>query len=134
MGSKFRGAALWLAWPSGSAQKGRGGNMRILVSTFLALLLLIPIAAFPQAANGRITGTVTDATGAVIPGVSVEVKNTATGVAFTAVSTETGSYTAPNLPPGAYAITAVLPGFKKYDRSGVTLAAAQTLKVDIALE
>jgi hypothetical protein len=108
--------------------------MRILVSTFLILFLLIPVAAFPQAANGRITGTVIDASGAVLPGVTVEVTNTATGVAFSTVSTETGVYSAPNLPPGAYSISASLPGFKKYDRSGVSLAAAQTLRLDIPLE
>src|SRR5262245_47744844 len=108
--------------------------MRILVGTFLILFLLIPVAAFPQAANGRITGTVIDASGAVLPGVTVEVTNTATGVAFSTVSTETGVYSAPNLPPGAYSISASLPGFKKYDRSGVSLAAAQTLRLDISLE
>jgi len=108
--------------------------MRILVGTFLILFLLIPVAAFPQAANGRITGTVNDASGAVLPGVTVEVTNTATGVAFSTVSTETGIYSAPNLPPCAYSISASLPGFKKYDRSGVSLAAAQTLRLDISLE
>src|SRR5262249_20828094 len=105
-----------------------------LLGTFLCLLLLYPVAAFPQAANGRITGTVTDSSGAVLPGVAVEVTNTATGIAFASVSTETGAYSAPNLPPGVYSISASLPGFKKYDRSGVTLAAAQTVKVDIPLE
>src|SRR5262245_39539366 len=112
----------------------RGGSMRILISTFLILFLLIPVAAFPQAANGRITGTITDASGAVLPGVTVEVTNTATRVAFSTVSTETGVFSAPNLPPGVYSISASLPGFKKYDRSGVSLAAAQTLRLDISLE
>src|SRR5215470_3090451 len=108
--------------------------MRIAITTFLFVLLLIPIAGFSQAANGRITGTVTDASGAVLPGVTIEVTNTATGVAFSSVSTETGAYSAPNLPPGVYAIAASLPGFKKYDRNGVSLAAAQTLRIDIPLE
>src|SRR5215470_10599539 len=112
----------------------RGGSMRILVSTLLILFLLIPVAAFPQAANGRITGTITDASGAVLPGVTVEVTNTATRVAFSTVSTETGVYSAPNLPPGVYSISASLPGFKKYEHTGVSLAAAQILKVDIPLE
>src|SRR5262245_14049587 len=105
-----------------------------LSSTLLCLVLLIPAVAFPQAANGRITGTIGDATGAVLPGASVEVANTATGVVFSTISTETGAYSAPNLPPGVYSIAVSLPGFKKYDRSGVTLAAAQTLKVDVPLE
>jgi len=108
--------------------------MRIFVSALLVLFLLIPVAAFPQAANGRITGTIMDSSGAVLPGVTVEVTNTATRVAFSTVSTETGVYSAPNLPPGVYSISASLPGFKKYDRSGVSLAAAQTLRLDIPLE
>src|SRR5215471_5013329 len=120
--------------PSGELGIERGGSMRILVSTVLVLFLVIPVAGFAQTANGRITGTVTDASGAVLPGVTVEVTNTATGVAFSTVSTETGIYSAPNLPPGAYSISASLPGFKKYDRNGVTLAAAQTLNLDIPLE
>jgi hypothetical protein len=105
-----------------------------VICVFVCLLLLLPVAAFPQAANGTITGTVTDATGAVLPGASVDVKNSATGVVFSTISTETGAYTAPNLPPGSYAISISLPGFKKYDRSGVSLAAAQTLRVDVGLE
>jgi hypothetical protein len=98
------------------------------------VLLLIPRPGFSQTANGTITGSVNDASGAVIPGVSVEVKNTDTGVAFSTVTGETGNYTAPNLPPGTYSITATLPGFKKYDRTGVSLAAAQTIRLDVPLE
>jgi hypothetical protein len=108
--------------------------MRILACASLLLLLFVPIAGFSQAANGRITGTIADASSAVLPGVTVEVTNTATGVVFTTVSTETGTYSAPNLPPGSYSIAASLPGFKKYERTGVSLAAAQILKVDIPLE
>src|SRR5581483_10967862 len=108
--------------------------MRIVTSTVLFLFLLIPLTAFSQTANGTITGTVNDASGAVIPGVTVEVKNAETGVVFSTVTTETGNYAAPNLPPGSYSITASLPGFKTYARSGVTLAAAQTLRLDVPLE
>ncbi len=108
--------------------------MRIFIATFLSLLLFIPASGFSQAANGRITGTIADATGAVLPGVAVEVTNTATGVAYSTISTETGDYSAPNLAPGTYSITASLPGFKKYNRTGVSLAAAQTIKLDIPLE
>src|SRR5215471_6292796 len=96
------------------------------------LLFVAPPSGFSQAANGTITGTVSDASGAVIPGVNVEVKNANTGVVFSTISTETGNYTAPNLPPGSYSISATLPGFKKYDRTGVSLAAAQVLRLDIS--
>ena len=108
-------------------------NFPIILSV-LVCLMLVPVAGFSQAANGTITGTITDASGAVIPGVTIEVKNTETGVVFTTISTETGNYTAPNLPPGSYSISAALPGFKNYARTGVNLAAAQTVKIDIPLE
>jgi hypothetical protein len=110
-------------------------RIRVRISVSLCcFFLLVPLAALAQTANGTITGTITDTTGAVIPGVAVQVTNTATGVSFSTVSTERGAYTAPNLPPGVYSITASLAGFKKYDRTGVTLPAAQTLKVDVALQ
>src|SRR5215471_4390255 len=114
-----------------------GQTMRRLtfaIAFVLCLSLLIPIAAFSQTANGTITGTVTDASGAVIPGVTLEVKNTDTGVVFQTISTETGTYFAPNLPVGPYSITASLSGFKTLNRTGLTLSAAQTLRVDLPLE
>jgi hypothetical protein len=86
--------------------------MKFLLVTVVVCLLFAPASGFSQTANGRITGTVTDATGAVIPGVMVEVTNTETGVVFSTLSTETGDYSAPNLPPGPYSISASLPGFK----------------------
>ena len=110
-----------------------GGNVRFAISTLLCLVLA-PAVGFSQAANGRITGIVTDTTGAVLPGASVNVTNAATGLAFSTISTETGAYSAPNLPPGAYKLSVELPGFKKYERSGLTVSAAQTLKVDVPLE
>jgi len=97
-------------------------------------LLALPIAAFSQTANGTITGTITDSTGAAIAGAAIEVTNTETGVNTPTVSTPTGAYTVPNLQPGAYSVNVTAPGFKKYTRSGLTLAAAQVLGLDIPLE
>ena len=108
--------------------------MRITTTFVLCLLLMVPVAELSQAANGTITGTVSDASGAVMPGVSIEVKNTETGVTFSTITTETGNYAAPNLPPGSYAITAALSGFKRYERRGLTVAAAQSVRLDVSLE
>jgi len=108
--------------------------MRIIASAVLCLLLMVPVLGFSQAATGTITGTVSDTSGAVIPGVSIEVRNSDTGITFSTVTTETGNYAAPNLLPGSYAITAALFGFKKYERTGLTLAAAQTVRLDVSLE
>jgi hypothetical protein len=106
--------------------------MRILA--ILVCSLLIPVAAFSQAGNGTITGTITDSSGASIAGAAVEVKNAETGVIVPAISTGTGAYTAPNLPPGGYSVSVAAAGFKKFTRAGLNLAAAQTLGIDIALE
>lgn len=97
-------------------------------------LLLAPIAAFAQTANGTITGTVTDASGAAVAGAAVVVSNTDTGVQTPTVTTQTGAYTAVNLPIGAYSVTVSAAGFKKYVRNGLALAAAQTLEINVPLE
>src|SRR5260370_10646601 len=68
----------------------------VVVCLVLIPNMLIPPAGFPQAGNGRITGTVTDATGAVLPGATMEVMNTDTRVVFSSISPETGSYSAPD--------------------------------------
>jgi hypothetical protein len=106
--------------------------MRIL--TAVLLLLFIASAAFPQAGNGTIKGTITDQAGAVVAGATVEVTNTATGTVLPTVSTNTGAYNAPNLPPGQYSVSVSVSGFKKFTRTGLTLDAAQVLGIDITLE
>src|SRR5215467_8369067 len=103
----------------------------LLIAVFLFVSAL---AAYGQSDRGTITGTVSDATGAVIPGASVEAKNTDTGLVYTAGSSETGNYTLPQLPAGTYQLTVELPGFKKFVRPGVTIAATQIACIDARLE
>jgi hypothetical protein len=90
--------------------------------------------AFAQGDRGTITGTVNDASGAVLPGVSVVATNTETGTRSETVTTETGNYTLAQLPVGTYDVTAELPGFKKYVQQGIRVPVAQTLRVDVALQ
>ncbi|HWF11171.1 MAG TPA: carboxypeptidase regulatory-like domain-containing protein [Bryobacteraceae bacterium] len=106
--------------------------MRLLAISLLSIL--IPVAAFSQAGTGVITGTVTDQTGASVAGAAVSVTNTDTGVAVSTVSTSTGAYTASNLAPASYSVAVTAAGFKKYIRSNLALAAAQTLRIDVPLE
>jgi len=91
-------------------------------------------AAFAQTDRGTITGTVSDATGAVIPGASIEAKNVRTGAVYTAGSSETGNFTLPQLPAGTYEVSVLLPGFKKFVRPGITVQVAQVVRIDAALE
>ena len=90
--------------------------------------------AFAQTDRGTITGAVADASSAVIPGAQVTATNTQTTAKYETVSTETGNYTITQLPAGVYEVTVELPGFKKYIRQGVTVLAATTVRVDVALE
>jgi hypothetical protein len=97
--------------------------------------LLLPLSfAFSQTDRGTITGTVSDVSSAVIPGVTVVATNTQTSSRYETVSTETGNYTLTLLPAGVYELTAELPGFKRYVRQGITVVVAQTLRIDVPLE
>jgi hypothetical protein len=91
------------------------------------------IAAYGQGGNGSITGTITDASGAVIPNVSIEVKNSDTGAVFNSGTSSTGNYVIP-VPAGKYALTVTATGFKKYVRANVTVQTASDTRQDVALE
>src|SRR5688572_26180834 len=98
----------------------------------IVCFLLMSTSAFAQ--SGTITGTVSDVTGAVLPGVSVTATNTETGSNYETLSTETGNYTLSGMPAGAYQMTVELPGFKRYVRQGITVVLTQTLRIDVSLE
>ena len=97
-------------------------------------LCAFALSAIAQTDRGTITGTVSDASGAVIPGVMVEAKNTSTGAVYQAGSSETGNFTLPQLPVGAYELSATLPGFKKFVRANLNVGLAQIVRVDVTLE
>ena len=90
--------------------------------------------AFAQGDRGTITGTVADAGNAVVPGASIEARNSDSGATYTAASTETGNYTLTQLPAGTYQLTVTLAGFKKYVHQNIVVAATQTVRLDVALE
>src|SRR5215471_4095828 len=86
---------------------------KVFVAMTLGLVALsIAIPSFSQGLYSAATGTVTDASGALIPGVDVKSSNVDTGVSSTSVTNETGTYNFPSLLPGNYTITAALPGFQ----------------------
>src|SRR4030095_4705937 len=87
-----------------------------------------------QTATSRITGTVTDATGALVPGAMVTANNEATGVIYTQTTTEAGLYGFPSLPVGPYAITVALPGFKTASKTGNILVVDTPLVINMSLE
>src|SRR5947207_8494515 len=105
--------------------------MRTLITV---LLVLSAWTVFAQSERGTITGTVSDATNAVIPGAGIVATNIETAARYETISTETGNYTLPQLPSGNYQLSVELPGFKKYVRQGLTVQAAQTMRIDVSLE
>ena len=100
----------------------------------ICLFVIAASFSYGQSDRGTITGTISDPTNAVIPGVSVVATNAETGAKYETISTETGNFTLPQLPPGTYQLSAELPGFKKYIRQGITVLVAQTLRLDVGLQ
>ncbi|HYR87972.1 MAG TPA: TonB-dependent receptor [Terriglobia bacterium] len=110
--------------------------MQSVVRSLLICSLVIAMAmpGFGQTDRGTITGTVSDATKAVIPGATITATNIQTTAKYETISTETGNFTLAQLPGGVYELTVELPGFKKYVRQGVTVLAATTVRIDAVLE
>ncbi|MGH9632299.1 MAG: carboxypeptidase regulatory-like domain-containing protein, partial [Bryobacteraceae bacterium] len=108
--------------------------MRHLQSGCLAglLLALFGLSGWAQT-QSRITGTVTDASGAAVPRAAVAARNVATGIVTTAQTNESGVYSIPFLNPGEYELTAEVQGFKKFLRSGIVLETGTATTVDIEL-
>ena len=109
--------------------------MRVAAGLLLAGVALF-CGAFSQAqlTTGTISGSVTDPTGAVVPGATVTVKNLATGIARTTTAGENGRYEVPNLPVGDYEVTAGMTGFQTSVRSGIALTVGRTAVVDFGLQ
>ena len=110
-------------------------------STFLwfllvcALVLLAPSRTLAQiGGTGSIQGVVTDATGAVIPGVTVTATNVATGVKTPRQTNEAGLYVITPLPPGEYAVAVSAPGFKPIVQEKVIVDALSTVAVNLSLQ
>ncbi len=84
--------------------------------------------------NAVVTGTVADATGALIPGVEVTAKNVNTGITTTRVTNETGNYDFPSLQPGSYTVSAALSGFRAASYNNVSLGQGQTVRLNFTLQ
>jgi Carboxypeptidase regulatory-like domain len=97
-------------------------------------LFLVPAGLRAQEFRATISGTVTDTSGAVVPGASIEVKETSTGTISKVTSDAAGQYVAPYLMPGQYTITAKAAGFKVLTRTGITLQAQEHPIVNLSLE
>ena len=98
----------------------------------LAAFLLVAPATWAQD-NATITGTVTDASGAVVPNAALSLLNPATGQIREAKSNEAGAFRFVNVGVGTYSLTATAAGFQKSTRTGIVVNVAQTVAADMTL-
>src|SRR6185436_1801259 len=106
--------------------------MRSFVRGFIVLgaLLALPAMAFAQ--DSVLTGTISDSTGAVLPGVTVQAINEATGNNYQTVTDATGVYRIP-VRVGSYKLTADLAGFNNIMRTGVQVLVGQTITLNLQM-
>jgi hypothetical protein len=98
-----------------------------------AAVLSVAVPATAQILYGSILGTVTDAQGAVTPGVVLTATNAGTGLKVEATTDENGSYAFRNLPPGNYDLTATLTGFREHQQNGIPVAAGNPVRVNVTM-
>src|SRR5271157_5642745 len=104
-------------------------------SQFLVVLCLCAIPSLlAQTDRGVITGTVKDASGAVVPGAQVTAIQPSTNANFRTSTTAAGDFTVPSLPVGSYRVRVETTGFKTYVANDVVVAAGATVELDVALE
>ena len=108
-------------------------SLRFL-TTLALLALFVPGLSRAQDATARITGTITDSTGAVIPGVQVTVTNTATQISREATTDHDGFYQVLALPIGNYKVAATRDGFRTVESTEYKLLINQALRVDFKMQ
>jgi hypothetical protein len=108
--------------------------MKRLIAAVSFLLLIVFTNSFAQTTNATLGGTVSDSTGALIPGVTVTATNTQTGIVASVVTNETGAYQFASLQTGVYKVTSELPGFQTQTYNNVTLGVGQQVRLNFTLQ
>src|ERR671924_2363412 len=103
------------------------------VTAAVIVCLFFVMNGFAQVINATLNGTVTDATGALIPGAEITATQTETGVVSTGVTNESGTYQFPSLQPGPYRVSASLAGFQSQIFQ-ITLGTSQQIRQNFTLQ
>src|SRR5262245_2192653 len=111
----------------------RSRRLPLDITVIVAVVLLFTATAHAQSTLATLTGTVVDASAAVLPGASVSARNLATGVQRQTVADTVGSFQMLNLDTGRYLVTVTLQGFQEHIRE-VEMLARQTVRVDVQLQ
>ncbi len=116
--------------------RGSNKTARILrcCSLFATFLACSFVAWGQTGTGGTILGTVTDPSGAVVPGVKITITNTDTGTSQTLTTNSAGQYVAPDLQVGHYTVRAEASGFKTAQQAGIALSVGERNRVDFKLE
>src|SRR5215468_8470928 len=112
----------------------RRNHMTRTLWIWVCLCVCFAVQTFAQSSSARLSGTVNDASGAVLPGVEVKATNSATGVVTTVLSNDAGAYNFASLLPGVYTISASLPAFQSQTFRDVALGNAAQLRLNFALQ
>jgi len=107
--------------------------MNRLVSKSVVALLAASAPAFAQTVTGAVRGTITDPSGAIVPGASIAITNVATNVVTNATSDQAGQYAVRNLQIGQYKLTVTASGFNTAEFPPFALEIDQTAKIDVPL-
>ena len=105
-----------------------------MVVALTATIGLLPAAAAAQNLYGSMTGTITDGSGASVPGANVNIKDEQTGLALSAVTDSSGTYTIRNITGGTYTLRASLQGFKEFVQTGIPVTAGGIVRINGKLE
>src|SRR5262245_20278714 len=108
-------------------------KVRLLIGV-LIVGLAGAAAANAQVLYGSLTGNVTDQTGAILPGIKVEVSNNATGVTKMLITDERGSYLFSDLQAGVYKVAISAASFQTYSRDGVSITANAIVRINAVLQ
>jgi hypothetical protein len=109
-------------------------GLRLAVAMVALGLAVSPFPLFAQVTGATLSGTITDASGAVVPGAQVIIANLSTEVTRKSLTQTDGLYSAPNLPPGSYGVTVSAHGFATVTRKGITLNVGGNQILDIQLK
>ena len=108
--------------------------LSLLFSVTLLSHLLLPQTLAQTATTATISGTVTDSTGAILPGAEIELLDTGTNQIWKQLTNETGQYVFPSVLPGVYNITVMVPGFRKATATAVKVEVAKSYTINVSLE
>ena len=118
----------------GRATRGRSLRYQQIVGFTVVFLASVVSSAWPQALTGNVVGSVVDSSGARLPGVALTLKSASIMGSQEAITSETGDFRFPALPPGTYVVTAVLAGFDSVERTGVIVSVGGTTRLELTLQ